>query len=349
MEFDEKEKVNYMNKPRVSVLMATYNTPEEWICEAIDSILKQTYSDFEFIIVDDCSTQNMDKVKEKYLDNRIIWVRNKENMGLTKSLNRALEMAKGEYIARIDSDDIAMPERLEVQVSFMDRHPEIIVSGTYRRAFGTENKDEKWNLPITREEQQAQLFFFNCGVTHPTAMLRKSMLDEYGIKYNENYKKAQDYGMWVQCTRYAPMAMIPQILLKYRKSSQQISCAGRMSQKENAARVKIDQLEAIGIFATEKEKNLHIAFCLNETTVDVNALECWIERLRYANDVTSYFEKRVFERILAKRWYDWCKKAYKLEKRTNVKKAYRKAWRLSFALKDVEISVKNKIMRILNK
>lgn len=147
-------------KPTVSVLMSTYNTPNEWLSESIESILNQTFGDFEFLIVDDCSKTNIEEIQKKYNDPRIKWIKNEVNMGLTKSLNKLLRMAKGKYIARMDSDDISLAERFQVQVQFMDKHPNVIVSGTYRRAFGNENKDEIWNIPKTREEQQAQLFFF---------------------------------------------------------------------------------------------------------------------------------------------------------------------------------------------
>lgn len=332
-----------MNQPKISVLMSTYNTPNEWLIEAIESILSQTLSDFEFIIIDDCSSNDIDKVKAKFHDSRIIWVRNEQNLGLTKSLNKALKLAKGEYIARMDADDISLPERFAVQVDYMDKHPEIIVCGSYRRAFGGENKDEMWNLPKTREEQQVQLFFFNCGVTHPTAMLRKSMLDKYQISYNENYKKAQDYGLWVQCTRHAKMAMIPKVLLKYRKSEQQISRAGKTSQMENAGRVKTDQLIALGINPTDEEKMSHVRFCLNQSDVSCIWLESWIDRLKQANAKEKYFDIRLFDGILDKRWYDWLKKCYLDNKSQEVKQMLRKYRKIKYILYDVLIWLKNRL------
>lgn len=333
----------------ISVLMSTYNTPNKWLSKAIDSILDQTFTDFEFIIIDDCSTNDIDLLKNKYTDNRIVWVKNKENLGLTKSLNKILRMAKGKYIARMDSDDISLPNRFSVQVDYMDKHPEIIVCGSYRRAFGIENKDEIWNIPNSREEQQAQLFFFNCGLTHPTAMFRRSMLDKYNITYNENYIKAQDYGMWVQCTRYAPMAIIPKVLLMYRKSDQQISVAGRKNQLENDKKVKLDQLVLLGIDASEEQKKIHIAFCSLETDVSFSKIETWINYLRKMNNQIGYFDKRVFDILLSRHWYDWCKKAYIFEGKNEVRKAYKKSSRLSFLLKDKEIFLKQFIMKLIRK
>lgn len=337
------------NNPVISVLMSTYNTPEEWLSEAIESILNQTFSDFEFLIVDDCSTQSIDNIKNKYTDSRIKWIHNEKNLGLTKSLNKILKMAKGNYIARMDSDDIALPERFATQIDFMEAHPEVIVSGSYRRAFGNEEKGEIWNIPSTREEQQVQLFFSNVGLTHPTAMFRKSMLDKYKITYNENYIKAQDYGIWVQCTRYAPMYMIPKVLLLYRKSEIQISIAGRKNQLEMDTLIKLDQLKALGINATDEEKAMHIGFCRNDTNFNPDKMERWIQRLLSANEEYGYLDKTTFVTVLKRRWYIWCRKAYKEEGKVEAKSAYRRAITFSDRIKDIKIAIKQWIVKIIRK
>lgn len=330
------------SNPTISVIMSTYNTPDEWLEASVNSILNQTYSDFEFIIIDDCSTTDLNVIKEKCIDDRIVWLRNEENIGLTKSLNKALAIAKGKYIARMDSDDISLPERFEVQAKFMDEHPEIIVCGSYRRAFGKENKDEIWNIPVTREEQQVQLFFYNCGITHPTAMFRKSMLDEFGIRYNENYKKAQDYGIWVQCTRYAPMAMIHKVLLQYRKSDGQVT-ANRSGVKVYDSMVKIDQLVAMGLDVTEEEKEMHIRFCDNKNIRDVKVLKAWIHRLVTVNKTSNYFADSLFQDELAHRWYLYCRQQYLVEKDVSYRDAYLHARTIKEWMKEVFMLTKQKI------
>lgn len=335
--------------PRISVIMSTYNTPSEWLYEAIDSILKQTYSDFEFLIADDCSTMDVEEVKCKIQDERVIWVKNEVNIGLTKTLNKLLTMCKGEYIARMDADDISLPERFAAQVKFMDEHPEVIVCGSYRRAFGNEEKDEMWNIPATREEQQVQLFFFNCGLTHPTAMFRKSMLDAYGITYNENYTKAQDYGIWVQCTRYAPMAMLPKVLLKYRKSDMQISTSGKSNQQLNARKVRYDQLLALGITPTEREVEIHENFRMGTVECFAEEFETWIEKLLEANKETAYFDKAIFEKELNLRCYTAVERKYKQEKDVTFKQAYKKAYSFGYALKKAKLKLKILVARIIGR
>ena len=205
-----------MNHPTVSVIMATYNTPFEWLEESIRSILQQSFTDFEFIIVDDGSVNtSVEDAKRLFADDkRIRWIKNETNIGLAASLNVALNEATGKYIARMDADDISYPNRLEVQHEYMESHLDVIACGTYRFSFGLDEKIEKWNMPKSREKQQAELFFYNCGPTHPTVMMRRSMLDKNQLRYHEKYRNAEDYGLWVDCLKYAPMYIIPRVLLR---------------------------------------------------------------------------------------------------------------------------------------
>lgn len=114
--------------PKISVVMPVYNTKEEWLREAIESILNQSYKDFEFIIIDDGSDKSIEPIVNSYNDARIVLIR-QENQGIAKSLNYGFKISKGEYIARMDSDDISMPERFEKQVNFLDKNPQISVLG----------------------------------------------------------------------------------------------------------------------------------------------------------------------------------------------------------------------------
>lgn len=335
-----------MDKPCISVIMSTYNTPNDWLEQSIDSILNQTYSNFEFIIIDDCSTTDIEIIQRRYKDERIIWLKNDENIGLTKSLNKALKIARGKYIARMDADDISLPERFALQIQYMESHPKVIVCGAWRRAIGAENKNEIWNIPMTREEQQVQLFFFNCGLTHPTAMFRKSMLDEFDIIYNENYRKAQDYGMWVQCTRYAPMAMIQKVLLEYRKSNRQITY-DKKSINIYDAMVKTDQLLSLGIEASNKEKEMHVAFCMGLEYENSYELRCWVDRLEECNRSKQYFEHKIFKKILYQKWYEYCKKEYVSYKNQNYKKEYQESRTIYLVLYDLSSILKQKIAKII--
>ena len=132
------------NSPKISVVMSCYNR-ENFVRDAIESILNQTYTDFEFIIIDDCSTDKTPEIIQEYADkdNRIVYIRNEENMDYNYNLRKGFKLAKGEYIARMDDDDISLPERFEKQVSYLDEHPDITVLGSLIDIFG-ELKIESW-------------------------------------------------------------------------------------------------------------------------------------------------------------------------------------------------------------
>ena len=175
----------------ISVIMSIYSEKEEWIKESIDSILNQTFSDFEFIIIND--NPNRDKNKsllDKYAQiyNRIIVITNEENVCLTKSLNKGLKIDKGLFIARIDADDISLPTRFQKQVDFLEKNPEYIVCGTNIYYFG-ETKMFLYSdwIKLDNDAIKAQLIFNSC-FAHPTVMIRRDILLNHNIFYYENYK-----------------------------------------------------------------------------------------------------------------------------------------------------------------
>lgn len=221
--------------PKISVLMSVYKEPLEWLHLSIDSILRQTYNEFEFIIVNDNPDREdaislLHDYAEK--DARIKLLFNEINIGLTKSLNKGLTVAKGYYIARMDADDISMSERLEKQIAYMDEHPEVVVLGTMVKRFG----NTSWWKPnevksFSDEDLKAQMLYGNC-IAHPTAMIRKSVLDDNNIRYDEQYRYSQDYRLWEQLVPYGNFAKLKQALLLYRVSDQQITKKSSSSQNK---------------------------------------------------------------------------------------------------------------------
>lgn len=203
----------FEDKKKVSILMPVYNTSEEFLKEAISSILNQTYSDFEFIIINDGSTNNAKDIIFSFDDSRIVYVENEQNLGVIKTLNKGLELAKGEYIARMDSDDISKPKRLEISVDFMDKNPQVSAVGChalatplkYKYATPCENKIIK---PFLR-------YIANC-MMHPTMLIRKSSLQKYKLRYDENYIHNEDYKLWIELNKHSQLANIPEVLLIHR-------------------------------------------------------------------------------------------------------------------------------------
>lgn len=200
--------------PRVSVLTPIYNTNIGHLCECIDSILNQTFTDFEFIILNDSpNNKQLKKIIQTYDDDRIKYYENEKNMGISASRNRLLELARGEYIAIFDHDDISMPDRLERQVEFLDAHPNVGVVSSLLQCFGDRN--DVWKNPESDIEIKLGLTE-NCFVAHTAAMIRKSVLDEHNIKYEEKYSPAEDYRIWTRLMDYTDFYNIQMPLVKYR-------------------------------------------------------------------------------------------------------------------------------------
>ena len=225
-----------MHTPAISVVMSVYSEPIQWITEAIDSILQQTFRDFEFIIINDCP--NRDDLKS-YLnhvaeqDNRIVIIENEYNIGLTKSLNKGLSIAKGEYIARMDADDISLPTRLQKQFDFMESHLDCGICGSWIKYFGS--KDSVCQYP----ELHAHMFlFFKSVFAHPVVFIRKAILSIHKLKYNEKIRYSQDYDLWERIYPYTQFYNLTEVLLYYRISERQISSNHTQEQLQITSQIR---------------------------------------------------------------------------------------------------------------
>ena len=215
----------------LSVIMAVYETPKEYLKQAIDSILNQSYTKYEFIIIDDgCKNTETVGCLEEYniQDNRIKLIRNSRNIGLTKSLNRALKECKGKYIARMDSDDISFPERFQKQIEYMENNPEVCLCGSNTVVFDGDNiiydESEIRSRIRNNEISDIRMLIENVGFAHPTFMMRKAFLDEHEIWYDESLRYAQDYGLVTDIIiKGGKLHRIGESLLKYREHEGQIS------------------------------------------------------------------------------------------------------------------------------
>lgn len=201
----------------VSVIMSVYNA-EEYLAEAIESILLQTFEDFEFIIVDDKSRDNSLNIIKKYnqKDGRIKLIKNKQNLGLTRSLNKGLSIAKYKYIARMDADDISMSDRFEKQVEFLEGNKNIDILGSYAYDINSKNKiiGER-RVPLNHSNIIEMLPILS-PLIHPSVMVRKISLDKIN-GYNEKYRTSQDYELWFRAaSKGLKFHNLPEYLLKYR-------------------------------------------------------------------------------------------------------------------------------------
>ncbi len=221
-----------MSTPQVSIVMSVYNG-ERYLQEAIDSVLNQTFTDFEFIIVNDGSTDTTWDILTSYDDPRIRLVRNQENIGLTKSLNKGLALAQGEYIARQDADDISLPERLERQVEFLDHNRYVgLVSSSFIEINEQGEEIRSRSLPVDNDTIQQSLLCYNC-FCHGAVVLRKECLEKVG-SYREGFASAQDYDLWLRIAEHFNVANIGEPLYKWRVHSRSISVVHKAPQDEFA-------------------------------------------------------------------------------------------------------------------
>jgi glycosyltransferase involved in cell wall biosynthesis len=204
--------------PKISVLMPVYNC-RLYIEDSVSSILKQTVSDFEFIIIDDCSNDGTFEYLKSLTDRRITVVRKPKNTGYTVSLNMGLQLAKGNYVARMDGDDISLPDRFEMQVEFMDKNPDVAVCGGGYRVIGS---DIEFIPKLSNDEMVLDLLSLT-PIAHPTAFLRNNILKKNNIQYSPEYEPAEDYKLWTVLSNYGKLANIKDIILLYRKHPNQTS------------------------------------------------------------------------------------------------------------------------------
>ena len=200
-----------LDNPKISVIMSVYNG-EKYLGEAIDSILNQNFTDFEFIIVGDGSTDDSLKVVQTYHDKRIRVIDNEENIGLTKSLNKAMREARGELIARQDADDISLPNRFEEQVKYFEQHPETALLGTSIYIIDGDGKILGKRIVLANPSKS--LVKVN-QFSHGSTMFRREIVRELG-GYNELFRYGQDYELWLRIAKYNKVSNLTQVLYKLR-------------------------------------------------------------------------------------------------------------------------------------
>lgn len=224
-----------MINPEITVLMPVYNA-EAYIDQAIESILKQTFEAYEFIIINDGSTDRSWQVILTFSDNRIVYKNHSQNQGLISTLNEGIEIAKGKYIARMDNDDISVSTRLEKQYLFMEANPEIDILGSWFSVIGS---DIKKTLPVSDAECKVKLLQNNV-FGHPTMFIRKDSLLRSGLKYNSSCLHAEDYRLWIDSAiKGLKFANLPEILLNYRIYPEQTSKLMHGIQSDTSNQVRL--------------------------------------------------------------------------------------------------------------
>ena len=297
-----------MSFPLVSVVMSVYNG-EKYLLEAIESILIQTYKNFEFIIINDGSTDKSLEIIQHYQkqDNRIIVI-SRENRGLIASLNEGIKKAKGKYIVRMDADDISLPTRFEEQVKFMEDNPDIGISGSAVIVFGENIKTFIWKVLKKNEVIKSELLF-SSTFAHPSVIMNKKMILKYNLFYDNNFLHAEDFELWTRMAKITKMANISEPLLKYRIVENSIS---RKANKNLEERYLIHKkifntyLEKLGLQNSEEENKLHFNVSLNkrikEHKICFEQLENYFNKLVTSNQNKKVFDNIEMKKVLGKKW-----------------------------------------------
>ncbi|MBL7086536.1 MAG: glycosyltransferase [Candidatus Cloacimonetes bacterium] len=231
--------------------MAVYNG-EKYLRLAIDSVLQQSFTDYEFIIVDDCSTDSTPAIISSYRYGRIKYIRNKVNLGQTPSLNIALNFSKGKYITRIDADDIYLPEKLEKQYWFMEEHTEIAVSGT----FGIRIDDDGKTLAVLSKTEDIYFkIFYGSPLIHVSVIMRRSVILKNG-GYNEKYLYCADFALWSKLIRNNyHIANLPEPLVKFREYGNSIGNVNKLgSSSEEASEIIFTNITNLLKISVSKEE-----------------------------------------------------------------------------------------------
>ncbi|HAS39377.1 MAG TPA: hypothetical protein DCS93_02820 [Microscillaceae bacterium] len=291
--------------PLVSVITPVHNT-EAYLPASIQSVLNQSLSNFEYIIIDDASTDRSWQIIQDFAqqDDRIKPVRNPQKQSLAQVRNQALEMAQGKYIAKIDADDINEPQRLQMQVSYLEKTPEVILCGAGVQYFSEDQMLATWWLNVNPMEIKCRLLFENC-FANSTIMMRKSVIDQHHIRYQSDFDFSEDYGFWSAMSQQGNLAVIPEILAKVRQHTQKVSVKFTQIQRANAEKVQRLALQELNISPTPEELRLHFDSVHGSASPDLNLLKSlsqWLLKLQGQNQAKKIYPEPEFTHLLKQIW-----------------------------------------------
>lgn len=237
--------------------MPVYNAAT-YVGQAIESILSQSFRDFEFLIINDGSTDASEQVILSYKDPRIHYIRNDGNKGLIYTLNRGVVMAKGDYIARMDADDISQPQRFEKQLAEFKKDPELVICGSFIKTFG--RSEAYIDYMAATNAQVMSAIFIACPFAHPSVMLKKQALLALDAVYRNDYKHAEDYDLWSRLVFTGHAKNIPEFLLQYREHDQQVSTVYQDIKYQTVEKIQLNLLHRLGLEPTAQERSFHLNF-----------------------------------------------------------------------------------------
>jgi len=297
--------------PKVSILMPVYNAGQ-YLSRALDSILAQGFRDWELILINDGSTDNSESIITQYDDERIYYIKNPVNLKLIKTLNKGIDYCGGQYIARMDADDICHPDRLKRQVEFLDSKPECLMCGTSAIVIdGNEKKTGKIRNLTDNDYLQISLMF-SPSFIHPSMMIRSEVLQHN--RYDEAYKHVEDYDLWCRIAKQGKIANIDSELFEYRWHDSNVSVVHNKAQEELKDKIIKDEISRLGIIPTEDELYFHkITFQLYnlgsrlDVSIDLfKEVSGWFSKLIHQNSIKQVYSQPALIAFLWSRWAVLC-------------------------------------------
>lgn len=288
----------------VSVIIPAYNV-ERYIGTCLRSMLDQTYVHQEILVVNDAATDNTLSVIKSFTDPRIRIIENETNLGLAASVNKAIQQAKGLYIARMDADDVAHPQRLQKQVEFLEQHADVSIVGTAMQSIGYSNYLHEF--PETHEACKPHLLFNVC-FGHPSVLVRKSVFDNPENLYHEDLRQySEEYELWCRLVDKIRFANLPEALLEYRTFEPAEKNDAEQKRKENSFTIRKNFIAAQLGEQSEKDYQYHDNISNLRKAKDMEELSVWLtwlERCIQLNNKYKAFDSRALQSELSKRAFE---------------------------------------------
>lgn len=280
----------------VSVIMSTHKTKEEYLRDSINSILNQTYTNFELIVVCDGAEED-EKILSNINDKRIKIIKNDTKKGLAISLNKAIDISNGKYILRMDSDDIAQRNRIEKQVEYMDKNINVDIASCFYKTFGIENKTIV--TPFIHSDEIKAMLLIKPILLHPGIIMRKTFIDKHNMRYDEKFLYAQDFELWARYKNKCTMAIIPQKLMNYRRHENQVGQNKPKEQNEFAKKVLERNLRELKI---DEENYIYLEILSGRKKCD--SLEEVQKFCKLVYEKNNIYDSKTLEMILSYKMFE---------------------------------------------
>lgn len=295
----------------ISVVLPAYNA-QEHLDQAIKSVQTQTFQDFECIVINDGSTDETATIIDNYaFTDQRIRAFHQSNMGLVHTLNRGLDLARGKYVIRLDSDDECLPKRFERLAHYMEQNKSVAICGTGMELFGDTNKS--WQPMYTDHNSiVCGLFFGNRDIAHASVIIRLQALKTSGLKYNPLYQHVEDYDLWVRASKKIVLSNIREILYRYRRYKSQTSQNFQKLTYANFDNILKMNLDYLGISPSPEEMELHSSLCLRNFEPSLAFLrrtEKWLLKIQNANLISASYPEPFFSKVVANQWFGVCERS----------------------------------------